>query len=79
MRCIFGDPKLAPPPMEKLTPEESVSFLWKEEGSLVEELLQCMSPHMDGEMLNGLKSKINAHDPSDSDDIPKALQKSLLW
>ncbi|KAJ6371930.1 hypothetical protein OIU77_002280 [Salix suchowensis] len=79
MRCIFGDPKLAPPPLEKLTPEESVSFLWKEEGSLVEELLQCMSPHMDGEMLNGLKSKINAHDPSDSDDIPKALQKSLLW
>ncbi|KAF9663308.1 hypothetical protein SADUNF_Sadunf17G0026700 [Salix dunnii] len=79
MRCIFGDPKLAPPPLEKLTPEESVSFLWKEEGSLVEELLQCMSPHMDGEMLNGLKSKIYAHDPSDSDDIPTALQKSLLW
>ncbi|KAI9379093.1 hypothetical protein POPTR_017G041100v4 [Populus trichocarpa] len=79
MRCIFGDPKLAPPPLEKLTPKETVSFLWKEEGSLVEELLQCMSPHMDGEMLNDLKSKIYAHDPSDSDDIPKAIQKSLLW
>ncbi|XP_044467024.1 histone-lysine N-methyltransferase ATXR3-like isoform X2 [Mangifera indica] len=79
MRCVFGDPKKAPPPLEKLSPEETVSFLWKGEGSLVEELLECMAPHVEVEILNDLKSKIHAHDPSDSDDIQKELQKSLLW
>ncbi|KAJ6733810.1 HISTONE-LYSINE N-METHYLTRANSFERASE ATXR3 [Salix koriyanagi] len=79
MRCIFGDPKQAPPPLEKLTPEETVSLLWKGDGSLVDELLQCMSPYMDADILNDLRSKVRARDPSDSDDIQKALQKSLLW
>ncbi|KAG5242045.1 histone-lysine N-methyltransferase ATXR [Salix suchowensis] len=79
MRCIFGDPKQAPPPLEKLTPEETVSLLWKGDGSLVDELLQCMSPYMDADILNDLRSKVQARDPSDSDDIQKALQKSLLW
>nr|TKR91018.1 putative histone-lysine N-methyltransferase ATXR3 isoform X1 [Populus alba] len=40
---------------------------------------KCMSPYMDEDMLNDLKSKVCAHDPSDCDDIQKALQKSLLW
>ncbi|KAL5793974.1 hypothetical protein ACOSP7_002568 [Xanthoceras sorbifolium] len=79
MRCVFGDPKKAPPPLEKLSPEETVSFLWKGEGSLVEELLQCMAPHVEEDVLNDLKSKIQSHDPSDSDDIQKELQRSLLW
>ncbi|KAJ6289334.1 hypothetical protein OIU76_025196 [Salix suchowensis] len=79
MRCIFGDPKQAPPPLEKLTPEETVSLLWKGDGSLVDELLQCVSPYMDADILNDLRSKVRARDPSDSDDIQKALQKSLLW
>ncbi|KAK9285863.1 hypothetical protein L1049_025064 [Liquidambar formosana] len=79
MRCVFGDPKKAPPPLEKLSPEDAVSFLWKGEGSFVEELLQCMAPHMEGSMLNDLKSQIHAHDPSGFDDIQKELQKSLLW
>ena len=79
MRCIFGDPKQAPPPLEKLTPEETVSLLWKGDGSLADELLQCMSPYMDADILNDLRSRIHARDPSDSDDIQKALQKSLLW
>ncbi|KAJ4851262.1 hypothetical protein Tsubulata_019950, partial [Turnera subulata] len=79
MRCVFGDPKKAPPPLEKLSPEETVSFLWKGDGSLVEELLQCMGPHMEADMLNDLRSKIRAHDPSESDDVSKELQKSLLW
>ncbi|XP_065873688.1 histone-lysine N-methyltransferase ATXR3 isoform X2 [Euphorbia lathyris] len=78
MRCVFGDPKKAPPPLERLTPEESVSFLWKGEGSLVEELLQCMTPHVEADVLNDLKSKIHAHDPLDSDNIQKELHKSLL-
>ncbi|KAE8686536.1 Histone-lysine N-methyltransferase ATXR3 [Hibiscus syriacus] len=79
MRCVFGDPKKAPPPIERLSPEEAVSFLWKGEGSLVEELLQCMAPHVEDEMLNDLRSKIQAHDPSRSDNINKELHKSLLW
>ncbi|GMI74776.1 SET domain protein 2 [Hibiscus trionum] len=79
MRCVFDDPKRAPPPIERLSPEEAVSFLWKGEGSLVEELLQCMAPHVEDETLNDLRSKIQAHDPSRSDNILKELQKSLLW
>ncbi|KAK7243222.1 hypothetical protein RIF29_38012 [Crotalaria pallida] len=64
MRCIFGDPRKAPPPLEKLSPEEIVSFLWKGEGSFVEELLQCIAPLLEEDTLNDLKSKIQAHDPS---------------
>ncbi|KAH1098656.1 hypothetical protein J1N35_015577 [Gossypium stocksii] len=79
MRCVFGDPKKAPPPIERLSPEEAVSFLWKGEGSLVEELLQSMAPHVEDETLNDLRSKIQVHDPSWSDNILKELQKSLLW
>ncbi|XP_059661034.1 histone-lysine N-methyltransferase ATXR3 [Cornus florida] len=79
MRCVFGDPKKAPPPLERLSPEAAVSFLWKGEGSLVEDLLQCMAPHMEDSMLNDLKSKIHAHDPSGSDDILKKLRESLIW
>ena len=79
MRCIFGDPKEAPPPLERLSPEEIVSLLWKGEGSFVEELLQCIAPHVEDGILNDLKSKICAHDPPGSNDIQKELQKSLLW
>ncbi|GLT87043.1 hypothetical protein SLE2022_051450 [Rubroshorea leprosula] len=79
MRCVFDDPKKAPPPVERLTLEEVVSFLWKGEGSLVEELLQSMAPHVEEDRLNDLKSKIHAHDPSGSSDIQRELQKSLLW
>eukprot|EP00257_Ricinus_communis_P014901 XP_015572695.1 LOW QUALITY PROTEIN: histone-lysine N-methyltransferase ATXR3 [Ricinus communis] len=79
MRSLFGDPKKAPPPLERLSPEETVSFIWKEEGSLVDELLQCMAPHVEVDVLNDLKSKICARDPLNSDNIRKELQKSLLW
>ncbi|KAH7851889.1 hypothetical protein Vadar_017827 [Vaccinium darrowii] len=80
MRCVFGDPKKAPPPLERLSPEAAISFLWKGKGSLVDELLRCMAPHMDDGMLNDLRSKIRSHDPSSaSDDIQKELRKSLIW
>lgn len=79
MRCVFGDPKLAPPPLERLSSEDVVSFIWKGKGSLVDELLQCMAPHMDDGLLNDLKSGIRAHDPSGSDDITGELRKSLIW
>ncbi|CAJ1956392.1 unnamed protein product [Sphenostylis stenocarpa] len=79
MRCIFGDPRKAPPPLEKLSPEATVSFLWKGEGSFVEELLQCIAPHVEEDILNDLKFKIHAHDPSNAVDIQKELRKSLLW
>ena len=79
MRRVFGDPKMAPPPLEKLSAEDLVSVLWKGEGSLVEELLQSMVPHMEVDLLNELKSKIRAHDPSASDHLNRELRKSLLW
>ncbi|PON51932.1 F-box domain containing protein [Trema orientale] len=79
MRCVFGDPKNAPPPLERLSPEAAVSFLWKGEGSLVHELLESLTPHVDQELLDDLKSKVHAHDPSGSEDIQKDLKRSLLW
>jgi len=79
MRCIFGDPRKAPPPLEKLSPEKVVSSLWKGEGSFVEELLQGIAAHVEEDILNDLKSKIHARDPSSSADILKELRKSLLW
>ncbi|XP_058729581.1 histone-lysine N-methyltransferase ATXR3-like isoform X1 [Vicia villosa] len=79
MRCVFGDPMKAPPPLEKLSPEAVVSLLWKGEDSFVEELLQCLTPHVEESTLNDLKSKTRARDPLNSKDIQKAIQKSLLW
>uniref|UniRef100_A0A2P2L1K1 SET domain-containing protein n=2 Tax=Rhizophora mucronata TaxID=61149 RepID=A0A2P2L1K1_RHIMU len=79
LRCVFDDPKKALPPLERLSPEETVSFLWKGEGSLVDQLLQCMAPHVEPDTLNDLKSKIRSRDPTNSGNIQKELQKSLLW
>ncbi|KAL1555558.1 histone-lysine N-methyltransferase ATXR3-like [Salvia divinorum] len=79
MRCVFGDPKNAPPPLERLNPEEAVTFLWRGEGSLVEELIQSMAHHTEDVALRDLKVKINAHDPSGSDNPEAKLRKSLLW
>ncbi|KAK7257506.1 hypothetical protein RIF29_31531 [Crotalaria pallida] len=79
MRCTFGDPRKAPPALEKLSSEAVVSFLWKGEDSFVEELLQCLAPHVEESILNDLKSKIHARDPSTSGDIQKEVKKSLLW
>ncbi|OIW05925.1 hypothetical protein TanjilG_07201 [Lupinus angustifolius] len=79
MRCTFGDPWKAPPPLEKLSPEAVVSFLWKGDDSFVGELLQCLAPHVEESTLNDLKSKINARDPSSSGDIPKEVKRCLLW
>lgn len=79
MRGVFGDPKEAPPPLERLSPEAVVSFIWRGEGSLVEELLQCLSPHMEDSVLYDLKAKIRARDPSRTGDIGRELRKSLLW
>ncbi|GAB4859487.1 hypothetical protein Ancab_010954 [Ancistrocladus abbreviatus] len=79
LRCVFGDPKKAPPPLRKLSPKEMVSLLWKGEGSFVEELLECIAPHVEDSMLDVLRSKICSHDPSGSEDVEKELRKSLLW
>ncbi|XP_072970042.1 histone-lysine N-methyltransferase ATXR3 [Typha angustifolia] len=79
MRCVFGDPKKAPPPLEKLSAEGIISVLWKGEGSLVEELLHSMAPHVEADLLKDLKSKIHVHDPSGSENLERELRKSLLW
>ncbi|PWA74297.1 F-box domain, cyclin-like protein [Artemisia annua] len=79
MKTVFGDPKRAPPLLEKLTPKEVVSFIWKGEGSLVDELMQCIGPQMEDGYLNELRSNIRARDPSSSEDIQGSLRKSLIW
>ncbi|CAA0808615.1 Histone-lysine N-methyltransferase ATXR3 [Striga hermonthica] len=79
MRCVFGDPKNAPPPLERLSPESAASHLWHGEGSFVEELIQCIAPHTDDLTLRDFKAKIQAHDPSCSEDADMKLRKSLLW
>ncbi|KAL6579230.1 Cation transport ATPase P-type [Orobanche minor] len=40
-----SDPKEAPPPLEKLSPEAAASYIWKGYSSFVEELIECMTPH----------------------------------
>ncbi|KAG6494485.1 hypothetical protein ZIOFF_049517 [Zingiber officinale] len=75
MRCAFKDAKKAPPPIEKFSAEGMVSVLWKGEGSLVEDLLHSMAPHVEPNVLSDLKSKIQAHDPSGSDNIENAIRK----
>lgn len=80
LRCVFGNPKEAPPPLQKLSPGEMVSVLWNGEGSLVDQLLECIAPHIiDDRILQDLKSKIRAHSPSNSGNNEKDLRKSLLW
>ncbi|AQK50444.1 Histone-lysine N-methyltransferase ATXR3 [Zea mays] len=79
MRCIFGDPKNAPPPMVRLSGKSLVSAIWKGDSSIVAELLQSMEPHVEEEVLSDLKAKICAHDPSDSEDIEGGIRNSLLW
>ena len=80
LRCVFGDPKKAPPPLRKRSPEEMVSVLWSGRGSLVDELLESMASHVENRVINDLKSEIRAHNPSSSSgNVEKELRKSLLW
>lgn len=79
MRSVYGDPAQAPPPLKKLNPEEVVSVIWTGEGSLVDELLECMAPHTEKSLLDHLRSEIRQHDPSGSDNLMGEVRKSLLW
>ncbi|KAK9133618.1 hypothetical protein Scep_013146 [Stephania cephalantha] len=71
--------ELAPPPLKKLNPEAIVSSIWKGEGSFVEEILQCMTPHVGEDVLNKLKYKIDSHDPSAFDDDYKTVTSPLVY
>jgi [histone H3]-lysine4 N-trimethyltransferase ATXR3 len=79
MKKLYGDAKKAPAPLERLTGEEMVSALWKGDGSLVSDMLESMEPHMDPDLFSELKSKICAHDLSESDDPHRNLRRCLLW
>ncbi|XP_078428561.1 SET domain protein 2 [Wolffia australiana] len=78
MRCAFGDPKKAPPPLERLTPEELVTAIWTGKDSLVEELLGTLASHLQSLVVDDLRSKVAAHTPS-GPDLHSNLKKSLLW
>lgn len=79
MRCVFGDPKKAPPPLERLAPREAALYIWNGEGSFIEDLIQSIAPHMDDSLLSEFKASVKAHDPSTSENVEMALRKSLLW
>lgn len=79
MRCVFGDPKKAPPPLERLSSREAALYIWNGEGSFVEELIQSIAPHMDDSLLSEFRASIQAHDPSTSEDVEMELRKSLIW
>ena len=49
MRCIFGDPKNAPPPMVRWGGKRLVSVIWKRDSGNGAELLQWMGHHVDAE------------------------------
>lgn len=79
MKSVYHDPEKAPAPLKKLNPEEVVSAIWTGEGSLVDELLDCMAPHTERSLLDHLRSEIHKHDPSGPDNLMGELRKSLLW
>lgn len=76
---VYGDPEAAPPPLRMLKPSEVVSLVWKHENSVVADLLHGMSQHISKEDLLEFKRKVREHEPSQSGDISKNLQQSLIW
>ncbi|XP_051118415.1 histone-lysine N-methyltransferase ATXR3-like [Andrographis paniculata] len=67
----FGDPKEAPPLLERVSPEG--------EGSFIEELIQCMAHHMKDNILKDLKIKIHAHGSFGPDYPQTKLRGYLIW
>ncbi|XP_051116408.1 uncharacterized protein LOC127241415 [Andrographis paniculata] len=67
----FGDPKEAPPPLERVSPEG--------EGSFIEELIQCMAHHMDDNILKDLKTNIQARGSFGIDYPQTNLRGYLIW
>ncbi|KAH9323189.1 hypothetical protein KI387_017828, partial [Taxus chinensis] len=76
---LFEDPTKAPPPLRKVEATELVSLLWKDEDSLVEELLRCMANYVSEERLNRLKQQVHRRELSGSRNSEKSLRESLLW
>ncbi|XP_051124963.1 histone-lysine N-methyltransferase ATXR3-like isoform X2 [Andrographis paniculata] len=79
MRCLFDDPKEAPPPLERLSPEAVVSHLWEGEGSFVDELLRSMAPRVSRKRLKNLKTMIHARGSFGPYLQETKFQNSLKW
>jgi hypothetical protein len=73
---IYKIPSLAPPPLRKLDKKDIVQWIWKRDDSVVNELLQCLAPHLSKEALSDLKQSISKHGPHDSG---TNLMHCLLW
>ena len=76
---IYGDPKVAPPPLRMMDPSEVVGLMWKNENSVLAELLHGMAQHSSQEAFSEFKRKVQEHEPLESGDQLANLQKSLLW
>jgi hypothetical protein len=53
-----------------------VQWIWKRQDSVVNELLQCLAPHLSEEALSDFKHRILKHGPHDSG---SDLTQCLLW
>ncbi|BBN01324.1 [histone H3]-lysine4 N-trimethyltransferase ATXR3 [Marchantia polymorpha subsp. ruderalis] len=73
---LFDKPGLAPPPVRKLDLKEMVQWIWKKENSVVNELLQCLAPHLEREKMLQFKESVGRNSPNDSGNN---LHLSLLW
>ncbi|KAL0306944.1 UNVERIFIED_CONTAM: Histone-lysine N-methyltransferase ATXR3 [Sesamum radiatum] len=68
MRCVFGDPKKAPPPLQRLSPEEAVSYLWKGRGVIGGGTYPVHGSSYGGCHFERPQGQVHAHDPSGYDD-----------
>lgn len=76
---LYTDSTKAPPPLRKLEPRELISLIWKDENSVVAELLRGMAYNGSKDQMLEFKHKVREHEPAESGNVEKNLQQSLLW
>lgn len=59
-----------------LDKKDMVQWIWKRDDSVVNELLQCLAPHLSKETMADFTQSIAKHAPHD---LGANLMQSLLW
>ncbi|CAM6122763.1 unnamed protein product [Calypogeia fissa] len=72
----YKNPSLAPPPLRMLDKKDIVQLIWKRHDSVVNELLQCLAPHLPKETMSDFTQSIAKHAPHD---LGTNLMQCLLW
>ncbi|KAL2644717.1 hypothetical protein R1flu_012304 [Riccia fluitans] len=76
LMVLYQEPSLAPPPVRRLDPREMVQWIWKNENSVVSELVQSLAPHVKSEALTEFKAAVGRNSPNDSG---CNLHNALVW